>query len=455
MNIFIKLRSLFMNLFRLYDVESITGIGTCVSAEMKEAIDLWSNIYSHTAGWNEKYPSCGIVDSITGALSSAIGEEIAITSDNKYIEPVMKKLDEKSFSLVSYIVAQGSCVVRPVFANGRLQFEIIPLGNYLPTAYDFDGTMTGCVILRHLFFNSEKYLLLEKHNYVNKVHEVMTLLYKVKGGKLQQAGLESLEQTKDLTPYYAWQNVDRPMVIEFRNRANNKIDGTKVPCAMICGAEKLIELADKQFYRLNWEQEGGEMKVFADGDLFRPIQGKDKKEVRADIDPELQRLFIKFNGDVNATQKIITHAPVLRTDAQAQALQEIFKRIEQTCNIGSGTISDLQKATQTATQFTGGKKAFYSVVDTIEAELEEKYKDCAYVFAYMAGAYIGVKFDPEITVKFNDLIRKDPMQMKQIAMQEVTQGIKDKYEYRMEFFGEDEATARAKTPEQVVNTFGL
>jgi len=26
---------------------------------------------------------------------------------------------------------------------------------------------------------------------------------------------------------------------------------------------------------------------------------------------------------------------------------------------------------------------------------------------------------------------------------------------RMEFFGEDEATARAKTPEQVVNTFGL
>ena len=47
------------------------------------------------------------------------------------------------------------------------------------------------------------------------------------------------------------------------------------------------------------------------------------------------------------------------------------------------------------------------------------------------------------------------MQMKQIAMQEVTQGIKDKYEYRMEFFGEDEATARAKTPEQVVNTFGL
>ena len=35
------------------------------------------------------------------------------------------------------------------------------------------------------------------------------------------------------------------------------------------------------------------MKVFADGDLFRPIQGRDKKEVRADIDPELQRIVCK------------------------------------------------------------------------------------------------------------------------------------------------------------------
>ncbi len=444
-----------MNLFRLYDVEKVTGIGTCVSSEMKEAIDLWANIYSHAADWNDKYPSCGSVDTIGGALGSAIGEEITIETENAYISPALKKLDENSYSLVNYIVAQGSSVVRPVFSNGRLQFEIIPLGNYLPTGYDFDGTLTGCVILRHIFFDGDKYLLCEKHTYADRKHEVIAQLYKAMGGILKSIALTAIDQTKDITPYYVWDNVDRPMIVEFRNRSNNKIDGTKVPCAMICGTEPMIEMADKQFYRINWEQEGGEMKVFADNDLFQPIQGSTNKSVKADIDPEMKRLFVKFNGDVNATQKIITHAPTLRTDAQALALQEIFKRIEQSCGVGRGTLSDEQDVQQTATQYTGGKKSFYSMVDVIESELEEKYKDCAYVFAYMASAYLGVKFDPEVTVKFNDLIRKDPVQMKQIAMQEVAASLKGRHEYRMEFYGEDEATARMNTPEQTVDTFGL
>jgi A118 family predicted phage portal protein len=454
MGIIQNVRGFFMNLFRLYDAEKITGIGTCVSSEMKEAIDLWGAISAHSASWNEKYPSCGTVDTISTTLASAIGEEISIETANQFISSVMKKLDENSFVLVNNIVSLGSSIVRPVFSNGRLQFEIIPIGNYLPTSYDFDGTLTGCVVLRHIFSEGNKYLLCENHEYKNNAHEVSTKLYKTKNNILQQIDLTSIAQTAEITPYYAWENVERPMIIEFRNRAINKIDGTKVPCAMISGAEPLIELADKQFFRINWEQEGGELKVFADNDLFQPIQGAGNKSIKANIDTEMQRLFVKFNGDVNATQKIITHSPTLRTDAQAMALQEIFKRIEQTCGVGRGTLSDMQDATQTATQYTGGKKAFYSVVDAIESELEEKYKDSAYVFAYMASAYLGVKFDPEVTVKFNDMIRKDPLQMKQIAMQEVSAGIKDRYEYRMEFFGEDEETARLNTPE-MINTLGM
>ena len=169
----------------------------------------------------------------------------------------------------------------------------------------------------------------------------------------------------------------------------------------------------------------------------------------------MQRLFVKFNGELDGDKKIETHAPALRTVDQSLALQEIFKRIEQTCHFGRGTISDLQDISQTATQFNGGKKAFYSVVDTIESELEEKYHHCAYVYAYMASAYFGVRFDPEIKITFNDMSRKDPLQMKQIAMQEVSAGLKNKWEYRKEYFGEDEVTAKANVPELVVDTFGL
>lgn len=451
---FEKVRAWFMNLFSLYKVEEITGVTSCVGATMKERIDLWADIFGHCATWNDQYPSCGVLESIYGAIANAVGEEIKISTDNETTLPVLEKLDRDAFALVAYMVGLGASICRPVFSNGRIQYEIIPLGNYLPTSYDFDGTMTGCIISRKIEEGKNNYLLCEVHKYENKVHYVETKLYRVKEGGLSVIPLTSLSQTKGLTESYVWQGVDMPMVVEFRNKGVNKIDGTKVPTAMIAGAEKLIELADKQFYRINWEQEGGEMKVFADADLFRPVQGKDNKEVRADYGKDLQRLFVKINGDVNQNQKLITHAPTLRTVDQSLALQEIFKRIEQSCNVGRGTISDLEQVQQTATQFTGGKKAFYSVVDTIESELEEKYRACAYVFAYMASAYMGVKFDPEIKVEYNDMVRKDPAQMKQIAMQEKSAGLLNAWEYRAQFYGETEEEAKANVPVVTYDNFG-
>ena len=65
---FEKLKRWFMSLFNLYDVETVTGIGTCVSSEMKTAIDLWNSIFTHDAEWNEKYPSCGVLEAIYGGV---------------------------------------------------------------------------------------------------------------------------------------------------------------------------------------------------------------------------------------------------------------------------------------------------------------------------------------------------------------------------------------------------
>lgn len=207
---------------------------------------------------------------------------------------------------------------------------------------------------------------------------------------------------------------------------------------------------------MNWEQEGGELKVFADIDLFRNRQGHNGKPENIKLDTHLQKLFVKLNGDGTETgQKIVTHSPALRTEQQKAAFQEILKRIEQKCNVGKGTLSDIKNVQQTATQFIGGKKAFYSIVDTFESELEQKYRHCAYVFAYMAGAYLGVPFDDEIAIEFNDMARKDPMQMKQIAMQEVSAGLMNKWEYRVQFYGETEEEAQANTPvQETANTFG-
>ena len=80
---FEKIKGFFMKLFNWKHIEDITGITISISPAMKEAIELWGAIWSGQAEWHKKYPSCGVIENIAGMLSTVVGEEIEVTSENK------------------------------------------------------------------------------------------------------------------------------------------------------------------------------------------------------------------------------------------------------------------------------------------------------------------------------------------------------------------------------------
>ena len=454
-----------MNLFKRYNVQSVIGPNTAISNEMLEHIDLWNLMLQGKTDWNEDAEPCGIIDCTIGELAKPVCEEIEVTTQNKALELPIKKLNECSHELVQNLVAVGGSVVRPIYANGKMQFEIVKLGNYIPTSYDLDGTLTGCVITKKITDGKKEFLLLEKHRYSAYVykneesgiekathkHEVQLDLYLIVGEQLRKASLTECSQTADLTPGYVWPDVEQPMIVEIRNRMPNKIDGSNVPCALWQGTENLVKDADKEYCRLNWEMEGGELKVFADEDLFKKRQGSNGVK----LSESLNKLLVKTNGNGMDAERITQYSPTLRTTQHIEAFNEILRRCELAWNIGKGTLSNLAAVQQTATQYTGGKKTLYSMVDSIESEFEEKYRNLAYVFAYMLNVYEGVEFNDEIEITYNDASRKDPVAMKQAAMQEVINGIMSKAEYRMMFYGETEEEANARVPQQTAsNDFG-
>ena len=233
-------------------------------------------------------------------------------------------------------------------------------------------------------------------------------------------------------------------------------------------AHEIIEKADEQFARMDWEQEAGEKRVFADRDMFAEQKKKDRDGntlIEKTISTKtLNKLVVKIDGSgVDNNDKIHEYSPELRTEAQEKYLQTIFKRIEQTINLGKGTISDAEQVQQTATQYSGGRQELYAIVDDIEDEIAAKYADAAEVFAYMARAYklAGAPRSDAgelYTIKWNDdQTRKDITAAKQMAMQEVSAGVLNKWEYRRDFYGEDEATAKANVPPEpeLAAPFGL
>ncbi len=446
-----------MSLFQKYVQESDVSIRTALTGEMAEVIELCNQVMRGEASWNVENPSCGIPSQIAGELATKVSEEMAVSSDNEELDRIMKHLDKNSQEIVQYMALVGACVVRPVFSSGRVQYQTVPLGNYIPTSYDFDGTLTGAIILKKIQDGKDQFVLAEEHRYTETGHEVESKLYKLENGTLKKRSLTDCEQTKDITPQFTWSGVKMPFIVEFRNNGINKIDGSNVPVALIAPALDLIKHADEQYGRMNWEHEAGQKRVFADISMFGTIQGKNNERQFVKTDKTLNKLMVKLIGDgSDDMSKIKEYSPELRTQAQSDMLQQIFRRIELTCNLGKGTISDLQTAQQTATQYMGGKESFYAIVNAYETELEEKYKQCAEVFAYMLSAYNLAPYNAEITITYDDSGRKDPTLMRQMAMQEISAGIRDKWEYRNQFLGEDEETAKSKVPVvENLNPFGV
>lgn len=432
----------------LVDVKRLSVLDineSLISPEMENRIILWNQILEGSAPWNKEAPSSGVIDAIAGAISDPVAEEMKVTAENEELAEAMDDLTSHANDIVQYMVQTGACVVRPVY-TGRLMFEILQLGNYIPTSYDLDGTLTGAILIKDFSEHGRDYSLVEKHHFENRSEHVKIMLYEKKGDIYTRRPLTATSKTEALTEEFEYTNIDQPMIVEFRTRKTNNIDGSRVPVALYSGRENLLQDADRQYMRINWEQEAGEMRVFASADLFRERQGEAGGKVT--VTPALRKLLVRINDSGATGDKIQEYNPNLRTNEQVSAFQEILRRIEICCKLGKGALSDLEDTRMTATQYQGGKKVLYTTVDAYESELETKYRHVAWIFAYLLSAYERIPFNPEITVSYNDAARKDPDQMRLAALQELNAGIISKAEYRVRIFGEDMETAEAKVPPQ-------
>lgn len=448
-----------LNYFHTYKIEDLTGVETNITGDMYKRIMLWADMMSGHAPWNIEARPCGILPQIAGRLNYFVTREIGLDVENEAIKKPMKHLNANIGKVVEYITFTGAGLLRPIYAANKLQYEIIPLGNYLPTKYDFDGTLTGAIILKQIVTTKKAFILCEIHDYNGTSHNVVNKLYENTDGNLRQVPLTACEQTAEITPEYTWNNCGRPMIIEYRSNVTNKIDGSNVPVALIDDAVDLIKKADEQFARMDWEQEAGEKRIFADRDMFTKRTSRNGETDTVVMSKTVNKLIQKIDGDGSGNgEKIHEYSPELRTTAQNEYLQQIFRRIELTLNVGKGTVSDAESVQQTATQYSGGRQELFAIVDKIEDEIAAKYEDTALVFAYMAAAY-GMqgapagKAKPEelYTIKWNDdQTRKDIQQAKQTALQEISAGVLNKWEYRRDFYGEDEAAAKANVPPEPV-----
>lgn len=387
-----------------------------------------------------------------------------------YQKKVVKKLRRQ----IEYGIALGGLVIKPyVIINepvekkentdteltmdikldkADIEFDFVYANNFYPLSFNSNGDITEAAFIQRKVDKNIIYNRLEHHKYLNHTVTVTNMAFKSSNTTNesdlgQQIPLESVPEWANIKDTVVINNVDRLMFAYFKMPEANTIDiYSPLGVSGFDKAISLIEQADKQYSRLLWEYEGGELAIDIDRDALRDTEVRnDKGEVI--IASRMGHLQQRLYRPVDIGSEGDTYnpfAPALRDQSYINGLNTILMHIEDVTGLSRGTISEVDVSeARTATELKILKQRSYQTNADIQQAIQTCLEDLIYVMNCLCELYdITPTGEYETSFEWDDSILVDVEAELGKRMTLMQQGIMSKKEIRMWYMGETEKQAR-------------
>ena len=376
---------------------------------------------------------------------------------------------------IEYGIAKGGLVIKPIAIEHKIplkysdpnstsdttnetettstwsfDFDYIQANEFYPLAFDASGNMTEAAFIQRKYDKDKVYSRLEYHKLENNVVTVINKAFETSsrstGGEEilgKEVPLNIVPEWAMLSPETKIAGVNRLLFAYFKMPEANTID-THSPLG-VSGFDKvkgLIAEADRQYSRLLWEFEGGELAIDIDRDALKFMEDPNNPDGGNSVMSKLQdRLYRKV--DLNDEKTYEVFSPVLRDQSLINGLNCILMRIEDVSGLSRGTLSDVISEAKTATELKMLKVRSYETNAHIQKAIERALKDAIYVMNVYCDLYdMTPEGEYEVSFEWDDSILSDSDTelTKRIIL--INNGIAGKLETRMWYFGETERQAR-------------
>ncbi len=339
------------------------------------------------------------------------------------------EFEKRGNQLVELAFALGTAAFVEYLDGADVKIDYIRAGMIYPLSWD-NGRIKECAFgsLRVREKKVQVYLnihrLLENGNYLIENH-----LFDYSGKKLQEIDLpkgvlaevqtgSSVPRFQILTPNIA-NNIDfdSPMGISVYHNAQDQLESTDLVYDSYCNEFRLGKkriTVPLTMAQLAMEEDGTATPVFDDNDT--------------------EFYAVPNQGD----QKIQEHNMELRADAHEAGLQTMLNLVSWKTGSGGKRYVFRDGQVKTATEVISDDSDLYRNLKKHEKSLETVLVGMVAAIADMMK--LGVV---HATVAFDDSIITDTDAEKTMFLQEIREGVRKKWEYRVKFYGEDEATAKA------------
>ena len=427
-------------------VRQASGLNAAVSDEMAEAIRLWGQMYENNPPWrSETVSTANLPAAIAGEVARLVTLELksAITGSpradflNAAYQPLLRDIRRQT----EYACAKGGLVFKPYVSDGNLAVDCIQADCFYPAAFDAAGNITGAIFLAQMEQDDKYYTRLETHLLTREGYVIRNQAYK--SASMDDLGeevpLTEVEEWAGFMPEVTVKGISAPLFSYFKIPFANSIDPqSPLGVSVYARAVDLICEADRQYSRILWEYEGSELAVDADLTLFKRDEGGNLV-----LPQGKERLFRALDLD-DSDSKYNVFSPQIRDGSLFNGLNRLFQRIEFACGLAYGTLSDPQTVERTAEEIKSSRQRSYATV----ADIQKSLRDALTALAGAMDVWCTLgRLAPQgvydISFEFDDSIVADRKTEFAEKQQLVAAGIMQPWEFRMWYFGESEAKAKA------------
>ena len=332
----------------------------------------------------------------------------------------------------SFGLGTGAFAVWMDTGASRLKVRHYDARMVVPLTWDAEG-VTECAFVTRAYSRGQAVDQLQMHLIgAGGTYRIETVCFDSDGNRVNVPGVAERVDTGSSLPTFG---IVKPAV------PNTRVDCSPYGQSVFADAVDAIQSVDLAFDALINEVDVSKMRVFLSDVMFDSAKSADGKRVPIPFGKGDCTVFRK----VMSTEDTITEfAPALRTDAQSRALRLALQVLGDLTGLGINYFDfDNVGYVKTATEVSSDNSALMRNIRKHENALQGPISDVSRaLLACVRGLGESVPDEGDVRVVFDDSIIQDTEAEKSRDMAEVAAGLMMPWEYRVRWYGEDEATAR-------------
>ncbi len=343
------------------------------------------------------------------------------------------------------LVGENGAVLTSPKASIRMEY--LPAMNIFPITMRYHQ-ITEVAFASENTVRGQKYVYLEIHTLENGLYVIQNRYFKSEGngGALTPAPLpEGVAERVNTGSPYPFFAIIRP------NLVNPYDNNMGLGCAIFSQAVDNLKGVDIAYNNFNRDLWLGGKKVFYNRELTKTIGvDKDGKPIYLAPDDMLQQLFVSVGDEFTDDKKLVHEFnPDLRVQGNRDAVQAQLDYLSFKCGMGARhyRFDGATSGVITATQYTGEKQELKQNAAKHGIVIEKALLDIVRALLWAGKNILGQPVDPEsaVVVTFADGYIVSDDEKKADDRQDILNGVMQRWEYRVKWYGEDEATAKANT----------